>query len=67
MLQSKSIDLFIELISEYIPKYSSSSSEQVTNDIINLLDLTSIVEDKSQSITERLQALNINKQDIIDI
>ena len=67
MLQSKSIDLFIELISEYIPEYSTSSSEQVTNDIINLLDLTSIVEDKSQSITERLQALNINKQDIIDI
>ena len=67
MLQSKSIDLFIDLISEYIPEYSTSSSEQVTNDIINLLDLTSIVEDKSQSITERLQALNINKQDIIDI
>ena len=67
MLQSKSIDLFIVLISEYIPEYSTSSSEQVTNDIINLLDLTSIVEDKSQSITERLQALNINKQDIIDI
>ena len=67
MLQSKSIDLFIELISAYIPEYSTSSSEQVTNDIINLLDLTSIVEDKSQSITERLQALNINKQDIIDI
>ena len=67
MLQSKSIDLFIELISEYIPEYSTSSSEQVTNDIINLLDLSSIVEDKSQSIIERLQALNINKQDIIDI
>ena len=67
MLQSKSIDLFIDLISEYIPEYSTSSSEQITNDIINLLDLTSIVEDKSQSITERLQALNINKQDIIDI
>ena len=67
MLQSKSIDLFIELISAYIPEYSTSSSEQVTNDIIYLLDLTSIVEDKSQSITERLQALNINKQDIIDI
>ena len=67
MLQSKSIDLFIDLISEYIPEYSTSSSEQVTNDIIYLLDLTSIVEDKSQSITERLQALNINKQDIIDI
>ena len=67
MLQSKSIDLFIDLISAYIPEYSTSSSEQVTNDIINLLDLTSIVEDKSQSITERLQALNINKQDIIDI
>ena len=67
MLQSKSINLFIDLISEYIPEYSTSSSEQVTNDIINLLDLTSIVEDKSQSITERLQALNINKQDIIDI
>jgi hypothetical protein len=67
MLQSKSIDLFIELISEYIPEYSTSSSEQVTNDLINLLDLTSIVEDKSQSITKRLQALNINKQDIIDI
>jgi hypothetical protein len=67
MLQSKSIDLFTELISEYIPEYSTSSSEQVTNDLINLLDLTSIVEDKSQSITKRLQALNINKQDIIDI
>ena len=67
MLQSKSIDLFIDLISEYIPEYSTSSSEQVTNDIINLLDLSSIVDDKSQSITERLQALNINKQDIIDI
>lgn len=67
MLQSKSIDLFIELISEYIPEYSTSSSEQVTNDIINLLDLTSIVEDKSQSITERLQVLEINKFDIIDI
>jgi len=67
MLQSKSIDLFIDLISEYIPEYSTSSSEQVTNDIINLLDLTSIVEDKSQSITERLQALEINKFDIIDI
>ena len=67
MLQSKSIDLFIELISEYIPEYSTSSSEQVTNDLINLLDLTSIVEDKTQSITERLQALNITKQDIIDI
>ena len=67
MLQSKSIDLFIDLISAYIPEYSTSSSEQVTNDIINLLDLSSIVEDKSQSITERLQALNINKQDIIDI
>jgi hypothetical protein len=67
MLQSKSIDPFIELISAYIPEYSTSSSEQVTNDIIYLLDLTSIVEDKSQSITERLQALNINKQDIIDI
>lgn len=67
MLQSKSIDLFIDLISAYIPEYSTSSSEQVTNDIINLLDLSSIVEDKSQSIIERLQALNINKQDIIDI
>lgn len=67
MLQSKSIDLFIDLISEYIPEYSTSSSEQVTNDIINLLDLTSIVDDKSQSIIERLQALNKNKQDIIDI
>ena len=67
MLQSKSIDLFIELISEYIPEYNTSSSEQVTNDIKNLLDLTSIVEDKSQSIIERLQVLNINKQDIIDI
>lgn len=67
MLQSKSIDLFIDLISEYIPEYSTSSSEQVTNDIINLLDLSSIVDDKSQSIIERLQALNKNKQDIIDI
>lgn len=67
MLQSKSIDLFIDLISAYIPEYSTSSSEQVTNDIINLLDLSSIVEDKSKSIIERLQALNINKQDIIDI
>jgi hypothetical protein len=67
MLQSKSIDLFIELISEYIPEYSTSSSEQVTSDIINFLDLSSIVEIKSQSITERLQALEINKQDIIDI
>ncbi len=67
MLQSKSIDLFIDLISEYIPEYSTSSSEQVTNDIINLLDLNSIVDDKSQSIIEQLQALNINKQDIIDI
>ena len=67
MLQSKSIDLFIDLISAYIPEYSTSSSEQVTNDIINLLDLSSIVEDKSQSIIERLRALNINKQDIIDI
>jgi hypothetical protein len=67
MLQSKSIDLFIELISEYIPEYNTSSLEQVTNDIKNLLDLTSIVEDKTQSITERLQALNITKQDIIDI
>ena len=67
MLQSKSIDLFIELISEYIPEYNTSSSEQVTNDIKNLLDLTSIVEDKTQSITEQLQALEINKFDIIDI
>ena len=67
MLQSKSIDIFIDLISEYIPEYSTSSSEQVTNDIINLLDLSSIVDDKSQSIIERLQALNKNKQDIIDI
>ena len=67
MLQSKSIDLFIDLISAYIPEYSTSSSEQVTNDIINLLDLSSIVDDKSQSIIERLQALNKNKQDIIDI